>query len=116
MDTFAILSEPTRRSIVVMVARHGELTATAIGERFRSSPPAISQHLKVLREADVLRVTKRGRERFYRFNASAIDEVDAWIHETRNLWNARLDRLDKLLASPKRSAGKQRASHTHTST
>ena len=94
-----VLAEPTRRSIVEMVARRGALTATEIGDKFDASPPAISQHLKVLREANVLHVEKRGRERIYRLNTSAIDEIDKWIKRMQELWDARFDRLDKLLSS-----------------
>ena len=103
MDVFTVLSEPTRRSIVEMVARHGELTATHIGRRFASSPPAISQHLKVLLDAEVLHVEKRGRQRIYRLNVSAINALDAWTARIKTLWDARLDRLDILLASETKS-------------
>lgn len=111
-DTFTVLAEPTRRSIVAMVARKGELTATEIGGRFKASAPAISQHLRVLREADVLRMEKKGRRRFYRLNVAAIDEIDRWVKQTKELWDARLGRLDKLLngetASGKRSGKKKK--------
>jgi DNA-binding transcriptional ArsR family regulator len=93
MDTFTVLAEPTRRSIIEIVARRGELTATEIGEKFHASPPAISQHLKVLRDAGVLRMKKRGRQRIYRLNVAAIDEIDRWVRQTREVWDSRLDRL-----------------------
>lgn len=98
MDIFTALAEPTRRTIVGMVAARGELSATDISHKFNASPPAISQHLKVLREADVLRVEKRGRRRLYRLNPKGIDEVDRWVRQTKELWDARLDRLDMLVS------------------
>lgn len=104
MDAFTALAEPTRRSIVEMVARQGALTVTEISRPFRSSRPAISQHLKVLRDADFLRVEKRGRRRFYRLNVAPINEIDRWVERTKRLWNGRLDRLDQLLA---RETGRQ---------
>ncbi|HVN26323.1 MAG TPA: metalloregulator ArsR/SmtB family transcription factor [Candidatus Paceibacterota bacterium] len=112
MDTFAILAEPTRRSIVGLVARRGTLTATEIGGRFPSSLPAISQHLKVLRDAEILTVEQRGRERLYSLNIGAIDRIDRWVKETKELWDARLDRLDKLLATAERQSKSLKKSHT----
>lgn len=115
MDAFTVLAEPTRRSIVEMVARRGELTASDIAGRFDSSPPSISQHLKVLRDAHVLRMEKKGRLRIYRLNVSAIDEVERWIRQTKGLWNARFDRLDALFASEagERSRNKTKNHNNH---
>jgi len=98
MDTFTVLAESTRRSIVEMIVRRGALTATEISDQFDSSPPAISQHLKVLRDADILRVEKRGRQRIYQLNAAALDEIDEWVSRTKELWNARFDRLERILS------------------
>lgn len=98
MKTFTILAEPTRRAIVEMLARRGELGATVIGQGFDSSLAAISQHLKALREADILSLEKRGRERIYSLNTQALDEINEWARQTKELWEARLDRLGERLA------------------
>ena len=110
MDTFTVLAEPTRRKMVEMIARQGKLTATQIGERFDSSAPAISQHLKVLLDADVLRVEKQGRQRIYQLNVAAIDEIEAWVRKTKDLWDARFDRLDRLLSKEIKKSRKNKKS------
>jgi len=102
MDIFAALAEPTRRTIVEMLAQKGELSATDISDRFNSSPPAISQHLKVLREAKLVSVTKRSRQRIYRVNPAAFNEIDQWVRQTKVLWNTRLSRLDSLFTKKPR--------------
>src|SRR5271154_4229990 len=102
MDIFTALAEPTRRSIIEMLAQKGELSATDISDQFDSSPPAISQHLKVLREAKLVRVEKRSRQRIYQINPSAMQEIEQWAKQTTALWNQRLDKLDSLLKAQKR--------------
>ena len=72
MDKFHALAEPTRRQIVEMLAREGSMTAGDIQARFSVSAPAISQHLKVLREAGVVQVEKRAQQRIYRINPESV--------------------------------------------
>jgi DNA-binding transcriptional ArsR family regulator len=102
MDIFTALAEPTRRSIIEMLARSGELSATDISDKFDSSPPAISQHLKVLREAKLVRMEKRSRQRIYHINASAMQEVEQWARHTTELWDERFSALDKVLGAEKK--------------
>jgi len=97
MDKFHALAEPTRRQIVEMLAREGALTAGDIQARFSVSAPAISQHLKVLREADLVRVEKRAQQRIYRVNPEAMLEMEEWAKQVRQLWSGRFDALDALL-------------------
>ena len=97
MDIFTVLAEPTRRSIIEMLAARGELSATDISGEFDSSPPAISQHLKVLREAKLVKVEKKSRQRIYRIDAGAMDELTQWIKQTTDTWNRRLDRFDTVI-------------------
>lgn len=108
MDIFMALAEPTRRSIIEMLAERGELSATDISDKFDSSPPAISQHLKVLREAKLVRMEKRSRQRIYKINPSAMNELEQWAKQTTAMWQARFDRLDKVLAAEK-DKGKKKA-------
>lgn len=97
MDAFTVLAEPTRRKIVEMLAERGALPATEIGEKFNASSPAISQHLKVLREAKVVRVEKRGQQRIYSIDPKGLKEVEVWVEKTKRIWEGRFDRLEKLL-------------------
>ena len=72
MDMFSALAEPTRRSILEMLASEGRLSASEIADRFPVSAPAISQHLKVLREAKLVQVEKRAQQRIYEINPEAM--------------------------------------------
>lgn len=97
MDAFAALAVPTRRSIVELLARQGQLPATAIYKRFGATPSAISQHLKVLREAGLIKAEKRAQHRMYEIDPAAFAELETWLSNTKQLWNKRLDYLNELL-------------------
>lgn len=109
MNAFAALADDTRREIVRLVAKNGELTSTEISQNFQMSPPAISQHLKVLKEAKVLHMKKEAQKRIYSIDESGISEMEEWLHDIKTLWNKRLDNLDKYLQKMKkeRSHGKK---------
>ena len=108
MNAFAALSDDTRREIVRLVAKGGELTSTEISQNFKMSPPAISQHLKILKEAKVLQMKKDAQKRIYSLNDSGIDEVEDWLLEIKSLWNARLDRLEKYVLKMKREKSREK--------
>jgi DNA-binding transcriptional ArsR family regulator len=93
MDAFAALADPTRRSIVEMLT-HGELEAGAIAERFEISRPAVSRHLRVLRESDLVCAKKEGTRRLYRLEGHALAEVATWAERQRAFWSGRLDTLE----------------------
>jgi DNA-binding transcriptional ArsR family regulator len=99
MNTFYALADPTRRHIVELLGR-GEQTAGAIGEKFSVSAPAISQHLKVLREAQLVRVRAQGQHRIYSLDPAGLDEIDAWLQRTRSFWAKSLDALERELSKP----------------
>ncbi len=107
MDPFFALAEPTRRSIVEMLARQGRLSASDIAGRFSVSAPAISQHLKVLREAKLVRVEKRGQQRIYQLNPQAMLELEDWARQTRELWDEQFDALDRVLEAEKKAIAEQ---------
>jgi DNA-binding transcriptional ArsR family regulator len=97
MDVFYALAEPNRRSIIEMLASQGQLSASVIAQRFSVSSSAISQHLKVLREAKLVLMEKRAQQRIYELNPEAIMEIEAWARQTTQLWNGRFNVLDKVL-------------------
>jgi DNA-binding transcriptional ArsR family regulator len=101
MDVFTALAAPTRREIVELLARRGRLSATDIYEKFEASPPAISQHLKILREARLVRVKKLGQQRMYQLDSVGMDEFELWTQKMTRLWNKRFDALEKLLEREK---------------
>ncbi|WP_336856054.1 metalloregulator ArsR/SmtB family transcription factor [Sinomonas albida] len=90
---FAALADPTRLGIVDLLARRGELPAGDISTAFTSSASAISQHLKVLREAGLVSVTRRAQQRIYRLDTVAMAEVEGWLSDRARQWNGRLDAM-----------------------
>jgi DNA-binding transcriptional ArsR family regulator len=96
MIAFAALADPTRRQIVEMLAA-GERSAGDIASQFDVSAPAISQHLKVLREARLVRVRAEAQRRIYALDEAGIGEIDAWLRNIRRFWRARLDALEDAL-------------------
>jgi DNA-binding transcriptional ArsR family regulator len=106
MDIFYALAEPTRREIIEMLAKNGQLSATDICDEFPVSHPAISQHLKVLREAKLVRVEKQAQRRLYRINPDAMVELEQWAKQMTQLWSDRFDALDRVLKAEKRKGKK----------
>ena len=96
MQSFAALSDPTRRRIVELLSR-GERSAGEIVAEFEMSAPAISQHLRTLREAGLVRVRVDAQRRIYALERAALDEIDAWLAEVRRFWSKRLDALERKL-------------------
>ena len=97
MDTFSALADPNRRRIIELIASSGHLTATDISDKFKISAPAISQHLKVLREAQLVDMEKKAQQRIYTINTSSFDDVEAWIQQMKKVLGERYNRLDTLL-------------------
>lgn len=86
MDTFEALADPTRRRILEMLGE-GELAAGDIARRFDMTPPAVSQHLKILRTAALVRVRNDAQRRMYALEPRGLAEVDAWLTRYRRLWS-----------------------------
>lgn len=101
MDMFVALADPTRRTILELLANSGELSATAIYEQFPVSPQAISQHLKVLREARLVDMEKRAQKHLYRLNPQTLSQFEAWVQQTRQRWSESFEVLDKILKREK---------------
>jgi DNA-binding transcriptional ArsR family regulator len=97
MDAFHALAEPRRRKVVEILAHRGMLSASQICDEFDVTPQAISQHLRVLREANVIQMEKRAQRRLYAFNPRSMIQIQAWAADMAKMWNNRLDRLDKAL-------------------
>lgn len=95
-DIFQAIADPTRRAILGLVALHA-MTPNALAAHFHSSRQAVSKHLKILVECDLLQQTQTGREIYYRFNPEKMREVDEWLQPFRQLWENRFDNLDDLL-------------------
>lgn len=99
MDTFTALADPTRRNIIEMIANRGELSARDISDNFSVSAPAISQHLKVLRETNLVRMEKRAQKRIYSIDTEGFKETSDWLEQMRTMWTERFDALNRYLKS-----------------
>ena len=106
MDTFTALAEPNRRRIIELLAEHGKLTATDISDKFQVSAPAISQHLKILREARLVDMEKSAQQRIYTINTASLHEIEEWIGKINKMWSEKFDRLEKALEDLKKKGGK----------
>lgn len=96
-DIFSAIADPTRRNILEMLAGNDEFPASEIHDKFQVSPQAISQHLKILREANLVHVEKRAQQRIYRINTDSMVELEEWTKSMRQQWSRRLDTLDAVL-------------------
>ena len=90
------LADPTRQRIVEMLAER-ELSAGAIADRFEMSPPAISQHLKVLKDASLVRVRADAQRRIYALDPAGFEELEQWMTRIRRYWRTSLDALERAL-------------------
>lgn len=89
----AALADPVRRAILETL-NAGPQTAGGIAGRFPISRPAVSRHLRVLREAGLASVSQSGRRRVYRIEPAPLAELDAWLAQFRDTWSTRLDALE----------------------
>jgi DNA-binding transcriptional ArsR family regulator len=108
MITFSALADPTRFHIVEMLASNGCMPVADIGKRFTISPPAISQHLKVLKKAKLVRVEVRGQQRIYSLNRDGIAEIEDWASKMKQVWKVHFDALDKLLKTEMKKTTKRK--------
>lgn len=98
MQSLQALSEPRRAAILELIAHNGALSMGEIAKKFDVSNAAISQHLKVLKEAGLVQVETRGQYRIYSIRAEAIDEIENWAKNIKFQMNSQLDRLEDFLA------------------
>jgi DNA-binding transcriptional ArsR family regulator len=107
-DVFAALADPTRRQVLDLLSRR-ERAAGELGRAFpQISQPGMSRHLRVLREAGLVRVREERRYRYYSLRSDRLAEVDAWIAKYRGYWATELDALEAHLNSRERARGEKR--------
>jgi DNA-binding transcriptional ArsR family regulator len=95
-DIFQAIADPTRRAILGLLAFQA-MTPNAIAEHFNTSRQAVSKHIQILTECDVLSQQQQGREIYYHFNAEKMKEVDTWLQKFRKLWEDQFNQLDDIL-------------------
>ena len=99
-DVFQAIADPTRRAILSLIALQA-MTPNAIAAHFDSTRQAVSKHIKILTECELLTQQQSGREIYYYFNPQKMKEVDTWIEQFRAQWDKRFDQLDNVLANLK---------------
>ena len=99
MDTFTALADPTRRQIIESLAA-GESSFGDLADKFEMSRPAVSQHLKVLREAGIVTARADAQRRIYSLTEDSFDEIEDWLGKVREFWSQRLDKLEQRLGEP----------------
>jgi DNA-binding transcriptional ArsR family regulator len=102
VEALAALADPVRRELVALLA-HGEVAAGELADRFPVSRPAVSRHLRVLREAGLVTARAEGKRRIYALDPRPLRELDDWLEPYRDLWARRLDALDTEIARSRRA-------------
>jgi DNA-binding transcriptional ArsR family regulator len=112
-DVFQAIADPTRRAIIDMLAGQS-LNLNAIAENFDISRPAISKHIKILRECGLVVIKQQGRERYCKANLASLREVSKWVKQYKVSWTKKPDALEQSLAADKPSASKPGTSNKDT--
>lgn len=95
-DVFQAIADPTRREIIGLVS-HQPRNVNEIADNFEMSRPAVSKHVRILKECGLLTIQKKGRERYCHAQLAQLGEIALWVHQYRRFWNAGLDKLEQLL-------------------
>jgi DNA-binding transcriptional ArsR family regulator len=100
-DIFQAIADPTRRAILTLIAFQA-LTPNAMAEQFDMSRQAVSKHIKVLQECELITPEHSGREIYYHFNPARMQEIDNWLDQFRKIWENQFNQLDKVLSGIKK--------------
>ncbi len=104
-DVFQAIADPTRRAILLLLASHA-MTPNALAEEFNSSRQAVSKHIQILSECDLVRQEQKGREIYYHINSAQLKEIDKWIEQFKKIWENRFNQLDTVLSTLKKNRKK----------
>lgn len=99
-DVFQAIADPTRRTIIALVAMQA-MTPNALAQHFDTSRQAVSKHLRILTECELIRKTQQGRELYYHLELQKLKEIDKWLEQFRQLWDNRFRELDYVLSTLK---------------
>jgi DNA-binding transcriptional ArsR family regulator len=100
-DIFQAIADPTRRAILLLIASQA-MTPNALAEHFDSTRQAVSKHLKILVECELVKQEFQGREIYYELEIQKMKEIDKWLEQFRKIWEDRFDQLDKVLSTIKK--------------
>lgn len=99
-DIFQAIADPTRRAIIALIAVQA-MTPNALAEHFDTTRQAVSKHLQILTECEVLSQQQQGREIYYQLKIEKMKEIDQWLEQFRKIWEQRYNQLDKLIQTLK---------------
>ena len=100
-DVFWAIADPTRRAILLLLAKQA-MTPNALAEEFQTSRQAVSKHIQVLTECELVTHEQKGREIYYHINAKKVDDFDKWVNQLKQLLETQFDQLDKVLSTLKK--------------
>lgn len=101
-DIFQAIADPTRRAIITLIALQA-MTPNAIAENFNTTRQAVSKHLRILTECQLVKQEQQGREIYYSLEIDKMKEIDKWIEQFRMIWETRFNQLDNLLSTLKKN-------------
>jgi DNA-binding transcriptional ArsR family regulator len=106
-DVFQAIADPTRRAIIALIALQA-MTPNALAEHFDTSRQAVSKHLRILTECELVTQEQKGREIFYSLEIEKMKEIDKWLDQYRKIWETRYRQLEDLLATIKKQEKKEK--------
>ena len=101
-DVFQAIADPTRRAIITLISLQA-MTPNAIAAHFDSTRQAVSKHLRILIECELIIQEQKGREIYYQLEIKKMKEIDNWLEQFRKIWENRFNQLDDLLATIKKT-------------
>lgn len=105
-DIFQAIADPTRRAIIALIALQA-MTPNAIAQHFNSSRQAVSKHLQILSECQLVSQRQQGREMYYQLEVEKMKEIDKWLNQFRKIWESRFNQLDEVLLTLKKQKNEQ---------
>jgi DNA-binding transcriptional ArsR family regulator len=105
-DVFQAIADPTRRAIIALIAMQA-MTPNAIAENFHTTRQAVSKHLRILTECELVKQEQKGREIYYSLEVDKMKEIDEWLQQYREIWQARFDQLGEVLEVMKKKKSEE---------
>ncbi len=99
-DVFQAIADPTRRAIIALIALQA-MTPNTLAEHFDSSRQAVSKHIKILIECQLVKQEQSGREIYYKLDTEKMKEIDQWLEQFRKIWESRFNQLDEVISTIK---------------
>ncbi len=100
-DIFQAIADPTRRAIIALIALQA-MTPNAIADNFNTTRQAVSKHLRILTECELVKQEHQGREIYYSLEIDKMKEIDKWLDQYRKIWETQFNQLDQVLSTMKR--------------